>query len=381
MGRQEQEKSHETIVAASANSGETAPEAGPTTALPDLVADMLRTMHWNLTDPAPLHYESVEVMQQRRRQGVLAQQAQQQQGEELGAAAAAQGSSSNTTSVNRNATAQPPAPVVIPPIDVTALLRLVKKSAPVQNHPTTAYLAQIATSLLLLGNEYYDEAHNLVLSLSWRGELPYAYGPTVNLQANGSHDDNDEHLQALACYTHCLVHRAEAWHDSEFGMVGWQNADFWAGNTLRYLHGMDKVPLDCVRSGVEALVDSEAAQTFCEQQLQGNFHAWDPRIVTQACRMVVTAERQRRNSHTDENGSGEGAGAEDFFHGPHPLHEFASKAALLELNIIVAHVLQTLGFRGVTHQNEEGKEESTATTATAKEEEPSNDTTTPSSTS
>ena len=182
----------------------------------------------------------------------------------------------------------------------------------------TKYLAQIATALLLLGNGYLDEAHNLVLGLSWRGDLPYAYGPSVNLE--------DETIQTFACYAHCLVHRMEGPHDSEFNMTGFQNSNFWAGNAMRNLEGMEHMPLEQIKQGISELVDSEDAQHFVEKKVSGIFGDWDPRLLTELCQEVVQRNREAEEGET------------------HPMKEFAERAALLELRIILVSIFLMMGF-------------------------------------
>lgn len=182
----------------------------------------------------------------------------------------------------------------------------------------TKFVAQIATALLLLGNGHLDEAHNLVLGLSWRGDLPYAYGPSINLE--------DETIQTFACYAHCLVHRMEGPHDSEFNMTGFQNSDFWAGNAMRNLEGMEHMPLAQIKQGIMELVDSEDAQHFVEKKFKGIFGEWDPRILTELCQEVVQTNKEEEEAE------------------PHPMTEFAERAALLELRIILASIFLMMGY-------------------------------------
>lgn len=253
------------------------PRAAP---LPEAVIQALETMEWKLTDAPPMHYKSLEEMATLR-----------------------------TSSIN-----------------VVEAVQTLHKTAPVQNS-NTEYLARIATSLLLLGNGYTDEAHNLVLSLSWRGELPYAYGPPVNVKS--------EHVQVLACYAHCLVHRLEGPHPSEFSMTGFQNSDFWSGHTMRNLEGLDELPLTPIKKAISNLVDCEDAQHWMEQTLVNATPSWDPRFLTELCRRVVAHGQQAKKSDSKEDDG-------DMTH--HPLHDFCTKAALVELKILLGHVLTVMGF-------------------------------------
>lgn len=239
--------------------------------LPDEVRSAMEHIRWNMNDLQPMRYKSVDDMKQIR----------------------------------------------TAPIDIDRTIQALTEYATLGSKETK-YLAQIATALLLLGHGCTDEAHDLVLSLSWRGDLPYAYGPSVNLE--------DETIQTLACYAHCLVHRMEGPHDSEFDMNGFQNSDFWAGNTIRNLDGMEALPLAQIRQGIMEFIDSEDAQHFVEKKFNGIFSDWDPRILTELCREVAAHER-------------EGESAEQ-----HPMHEFAEKAALLELRVVLGSTLIMMGF-------------------------------------
>jgi len=229
----------------------------------------METLRWNLTDLPPLQYKSVDEMKALR----------------------------STT------------------IDIDKTIQALADDATLASKETK-YVAQIATALLLLGNGYTDEAHDLVLGLSWRGDLPYAYGASVNLE--------DETIQTLACYAHCLVHRMEGPHDSEFGMNGFQNADYWAGNTMRNLDGMEALPLAKIRQGITGLVDSEDAQHFVEKKCGGIYAEWDPRILTELCRDVVVHEQDKKSQHV--------------------MHAFAENAALLELKVVLVAALVMMGF-------------------------------------
>jgi len=181
--------------------------------------------------------------------------------------------------------------------------------------------ARIATALLLLGNGYTDEAHDLVLGLSWRGELPYAHGPPVTV--------HDEQLQALACYTHCLVHRREGPHASEFDMTGFQNSNYWAGHAMRILVGStDMLPLQAIQDAVveEAYCrQSGDAADAAQQWIQDNKVDqqpcyWDPRVLTELCAEVHAACQKQPPHH-------------------HALKEFTEQCALMELRILLEHLL------------------------------------------
>ena len=192
-----------------------------------------------------------------------------------------------------------------PPFDIEATIQTLTELATV-SHKEKRYLARIVTALLLLGHGCVDEAHDLVLGLSWRGDLPYAYGPTINLE--------DDRIQTYACYAHCLVHRAEGPHASEFNMTGYQNSEFWAGLAMRD-DPEAALPLEQIRQAVQAL--PTAPPNFVENATRGLFEAWDPRVLS---KLFV------------EN------------HENPTILEFARQAALVELKLVIQHLLHILGF-------------------------------------
>lgn len=198
-----------------------------------------------------------------------------------------------------------------PPIDIhLALTQL-------EHQPQEHFLARIALSLLLCGtSRYLDEAHNLVLALSWRGELPYAYDDGTNV------DDNEE-LQALACYAHCLIHRQEGNHDSEFDMTGFQSSNYWAGIMNRIADSLDTLQA-CIRDEVKDLCDRHGGVS-AKELFQHEDAPWDPRILTDLCAEVVR----------DEGEASAAAAVKK---------EFCQRAAKLELKMLPDHVLSMIGI-------------------------------------
>lgn len=141
-----------------------------------------------------------------------------------------------------------------------------------------------------------------MLGLSWRGDLPYSYGDSINLLDSG--------VQTLACYTHCLVHRAEGQHPSEFNMTGFENSDFWAGHAMRD-DPASVLPLTEIRQTVLAL--PTVPENFAQQSFDGIFEEWDPRVLTQALKTATDPE-------------------------------FAKQAALVELKLVAQSVLRVMGY-------------------------------------
>ena len=274
--------------------------------LPASVKLALGRLQWSLSESSPMEYKSITAMQQLREARATAKDA------------ATGGGGEGEVS----------------PFDIEGMIALLTENATTSSKEVK-YMAQIATSLLLLGHGYMDEAHDLVLSLSWRGDLPYAYGPPVNLE--------DDLVQTLACYAHCLVHRKEGPYDSEFNMTGFQNSAYWAGNTMRNLDGVEALPLAEIRQGILELVDSEDAQQFVEKKMSGIFGEWDPRVLTELCREVVTASISNEKDEEEIN---------------HPMKEFAERAALMELRTILMFLLHKMGFdMSIDNETKEEEEE------------------------
>mmetsp|Transcript_388 Transcript_388/g.646 ORF Transcript_388/g.646 Transcript_388/m.646 type:complete len:495 (+) Transcript_388:90-1574(+) len=82
----------------------------------------------------------------------------------------------------------------------------------------------LALGLILLGNGFIDEAHDLITPLSWN-EDTYFGGRTMVPEA-------DESVVAIASYAHSLLHRREGYALGEFGMIGYQNAKYWSNAAL-----------------------------------------------------------------------------------------------------------------------------------------------------
>lgn len=182
-----------------------------------------------------------------------------------------------------------------------------------ENPCSAEYMARIGAALLLLGHSFTDEAHNLVSPLSFPKELPFAYGPPTSTEPA---------VLALASYVHCLVHRREGPHDSEFSMTGFGNSDYWAGAALRSV-GEETLPLAEIRSAIMELANRHGlpAQEWVQHSLLQSkiFAEWDPRLLTELCQSVLGKPE-------------------------HPLHAFCASAAEMELRIVLRYTLSTLGY-------------------------------------
>lgn len=155
----------------------------------------------------------------------------------------------------------------------------------------------LAMGLILLGNGYIDEAHDLITPLSWN-EDTYFGGPTMVPEAN-------ESVVAIASYAHSLLHRREGYAQREFGMIGYQNAKYWSNAALSRSRKLGTVSStfsscfseDCVfvypsRKLMEEIIHlsnqhGPEAQVWCRENIgysgneKGEFdnHSWDPRVL------------------------------------------------------------------------------------------------------
>jgi len=90
----------------------------------------------------------------------------------------------------------------------------------------------LALALILLGNGFMDEAHDLITPLSW-SEDTYFGGPTMIHEAEDS-------VVMIASYSHSLLHRREGYAQGEFGMIGYQNANFWSNAAQSRRRSLDE---------------------------------------------------------------------------------------------------------------------------------------------
>jgi hypothetical protein len=104
----------------------------------------------------------------------------------------------------------------------------------------------IACALILIGNGCIDEAHSIITPLSWPEPVHFGYIFDSNDRSAETSSDSsprgqpqlryadiDEISKTYAMYTHSLVHRYEAFHVGEFGMMGWDNANYWSSATAK----------------------------------------------------------------------------------------------------------------------------------------------------
>lgn len=174
----------------------------------------------------------------------------------------------------------------------------------------------ISIALVLLGNGFADEAHSLVTPLSWPTKLPHGYGDPVSASLSA---------EALASYTHSLVHRREAFHVGEYGQEGFQNSDFWVSNAFRTVWA-DSLPLERISKAIlDTARGNPAAEAWCQENSVTDETAalgdWDPRALNELCRRVM---------REDEDAA--------------QLRGFAERAAEMELRVLLSHALKCAGY-------------------------------------
>ncbi len=207
---------------------------------------------------------------------------------------------------------------------------------------------RVALALIYLGNGLADEAHDLITPLSW-GEDTYFGGPTLISHSSSSSSsplshqglDGSDSIVALASYAHSLLHRKEGFAPGEFGMMGYQNANFWA-NAARSRGGHDStnstgdragekdnlgLPFQQVREAVLGISTEFGtdAENWCNRHLlqETSDEIWDIRALHELCAFV--------SSRDDDDGSDN-------------LKRFAEKASELELRVLLNCCLERAGY-------------------------------------
>ncbi len=186
----------------------------------------------------------------------------------------------------------------------------------------------IALALIFLGNGLPDEAHDLITPLSW-SEDTYFGGQTLCAQA-------DDSVVAMASYAHSLLHRREGFAQGEFGMIGYQNANYWASasrtkgeHCLCDDDGLGLgLPLKQVRESVIASSKDFGveAEKWCNKHIieEGGHEDdeyWETRALHELCATVSRDD----NASTDLKG-------------------FAETAAEVELKVLLNCCLERAGF-------------------------------------
>lgn len=185
----------------------------------------------------------------------------------------------------------------------------------------------ISTALILLGHGLADEAHSLVTPYSWPSEIHFNHGRVRYAETGPA-------ARAFASHAHSLVHRHEAFHVGEFGMQGWQNANYWsnAAAAAGQGGGRDELPhadlFRCVSQVVKEYQDTcpGAKAWALEHQIRpDSTHYFESRAVHELC---AQAMRQSEEKKTDDD----------------QFRSFAERVAETELRVLLAHSLQRAGF-------------------------------------
>ena len=185
---------------------------------------------------------------------------------------------------------------------------------------TRHHLSSIALALVFLGNGLPDEAHNLITPLSWN-EDTYFGGYTLMNQ------NLDPTVIALASYTHALVHRREGFAQGEFGMMGYQNANYWA-NAANARNVNDLLPLNEIGNRIMNLSKEFGSESiaWCEaNNVVSNFD-------------VTLLHRLMGDACRDESMSVE-------------MKEFAQHACEVELKTLIDFCFTEMGYQSMLDQN------------------------------
>jgi hypothetical protein len=210
---------------------------------------------------------------------------------------------------------------------------------PPGHDPESRSFGLLSIALILLGNGLTEEAHSLVTPMSWPEDTHFGFGPSVYTKVSPT-------AKSFATYVHCLVHRREAFNTGEFGMVGFQNANYWS-NAVKKSTGAKDLP--------HADWFQQIGQTVAEYQHESSVQNWaadhemrdetndyfESRAVHQLCATVLQQAGQ------------EGANVK--------LQEFAERAAEIELRVLLAHALQLAGYDCSLDQILKSREESNLT--------------------
>jgi len=179
----------------------------------------------------------------------------------------------------------------------------------------------ISTALVLLGHGFADEAHSLVTPYSWPDEIHFNHGRVRFAETSLA-------ARTFASYTHSFVHRHEAFHVGEFGMQGWQNANYWS-NAAAQAGALDELPHEdlfrCVSQVVEEYKDicPDAKAWALDHQIRpDSTYYFESRAVHELC-----AKAMKQSEEKDDH-----------------FRSFAERVAETELRVMLAHSLQRAGF-------------------------------------
>jgi hypothetical protein len=202
----------------------------------------------------------------------------------------------------------------------------------------TGPLGQIALAIMLLGYGYTDECHNLITPLSWPDDIHFAAGPSVYHQTSTD-------ARALATYTHCLVHRREAFNIGEFGMVGFANANFWSNAVQQSADASPSaLPHAAWHAHVMELASQPdysscpAIQNWCQSHgfdTGGDTSFFESRAIHELCATVLRAEESGIKKPDHEL-----------------LKAFAEQVTASEIRILMDKALERAGIKVVASSNQ-----------------------------
>ena len=187
------------------------------------------------------------------------------------------------------------------------------------------YFGLISMSLLLLGNGYTDECHNLITPLSWPEDIHFAHGPSIYSQVSPA-------VQSYATYVHSLVHRREAFNTGEFGMLGFANANYWS-NAFARSRGHNDLPhrelLQYVVTLAQSFPSCEPVQSWCQQHsmIASSINEEPPYFENRAVHQLCAKVLQQSSSDDDSD-----------------LRRFAELVSEGEVRILLGHALQRAGY-------------------------------------
>lgn len=194
---------------------------------------------------------------------------------------------------------------------------------PLDGDDRRRHAGTVAVALLLLGHGLTDECHDLVTPLSWPDDVHFAHGPST-------YDRVDPDARWYSTYAHCLVHRREAFHAGEFGMVGFSNADFWSNAAhARTAEGPDASDARreiTARVRALAAASPSAEATEWARSVLGDEddepYLLDSRDAHRLCARVLRAGND----------------------GDRSLRDFAERVAETELRVLLGRVLRMAGY-------------------------------------
>jgi hypothetical protein len=206
---------------------------------------------------------------------------------------------------------------------------------PPEHDPESRSFRLLSIALILLGNGLTEEAHSLVTPMSWPEDTHFGFGPSVYTKVSPT-------AKSFATYVHCLVHRREAFNMGEFGMVGWQNANYWSNAVIKSTGAKDLPHADWYQQIGQTIAEYEHESSVqnwaADHEIDNRNTFFESRAVHQLCATVL---QQAGQENADLQ-----------------LQEFAERVAEMELRVLLGHALQLAGYDCSLHQILESREDS-----------------------